>query len=145
VFRGQYEHTIDAKGRTSLPARFREIIASRGSDRLVLTRDVERCLLAFPLDEWQAFEARLAAQPSMDRRVRMVKRALIGGAHEVQVDGNGRILIPAGLRAHGGLDREVVFAGQIDRVEIWSREAWAAASEAVDAEALQEALEGLGI
>ena len=145
MFRGQYEHTIDAKGRVSLPAKFREILAARGSDRLVVTADVEPCLLAFGLDEWQAFEEKLAALPSMDRRVRMVKRTLVGQAHELTVDGNGRILLPPPLREHAGLGREVVFTGQIDRIEIWSREGWSRTREDVDVGALTDALEGLGI
>lgn len=145
MFRGQFEHTIDQKGRISLPARFRELLSSRGSDRLVLTVDVEPCLLAFPTSEWEAFERKLGELPSMDRRVRMVKRTLIGAAHEVGVDKNGRILIPPPLREHAGLERDVVFAGQIDRIEIWSQSGWARVRDSVDPDALQDALEGLGI
>ena len=145
MFRGEFEHTVDGKGRTSLPARFRELLAASGSDRMVVTRDVERCLLLFPLAQWEAFERKLAELPSMAPGVRLVKRTLLGSAHEVSVDGNGRILIPQPLREYAGLSREVVFAGQIDRIELWNRDAWRALQEGVDAAALQEALEGLGI
>ena len=145
MFRGEFEHTVDGKGRTSLPARFRELLAASGSDKMVVTRDVERCLLLFPLAQWEAFEAKLAELPSMAPEVRLVKRTLIGSAHEVNVDGNGRILIPQPLREYARLSREVVFAGQIDRIELWNRDAWRSLQEGVDAAALQQALEGLGI
>lgn len=145
MFRGLYEHTIDAKGRVSLPAKFREAIVSRGSDRLVVTMDVEQCLLAYALPEWQAFEARLGALPQMDRRVRMIKRALIAGAHELQVDGNGRILIPPALRDYAALGRDVVFAGQIEHIAIWNKDSWGGVRGGIDADALQQAMEDLGI
>ncbi len=145
MFRGQFEHSIDAKGRTSLPARFREILAARGSDRLVITADIEPCILAFPLDHWQAFEEKLGTLPRLDQRVKLVKRVYIGNAHEVSVDSAGRILIPAPLREHAGLAKEAVFAGQIEHVEIWSCEGWRKARENVSAEQFQEALDGLGI
>ncbi|RMG14279.1 MAG: division/cell wall cluster transcriptional repressor MraZ [Deltaproteobacteria bacterium] len=145
MFRGEFEHTVDGKGRTSLPARFREVLAASGSDRMVVTRDVERCLLLFPLAQWEAFERRLLELPSMAPGVRLVKRTLIGSAHEVSVDANGRILIPQPLREYADLKREVVFAGQIDRIELWNRDAWRTLQSQVDPAALQEAMEGLGI
>ena len=145
MFRGQFEHSIDAKGRTSLPARFREILAARGSERLVITADVEPCLLAFPLDHWQAFEEKLGALPRLDQRVKLVKRIYIGNAHEVSIDSAGRVLIPPPLRAHAGLEKEAVFTGQIEHIEIWSGESWQKAREEVTAEEFQKALNGLGI
>ncbi len=145
MFRGQFEHSIDAKGRTSLPARFREILAARGSDRLVVTADIEPCLLAFPLDHWQEIEAKLAALPRLDHRVKLVKRVYIGNAHEVSVDSAGRILIPPPLREHASLGKEAVFAGQIEHVEIWSRASWQKTRDQVSSEEFQQALDGLGI
>lgn len=145
MFRGQFEHSIDAKGRTSLPARFREILTARGQDRLIVTADVEPCLLAFPLDHWKAFEEKLGSLPRLDQRVKLVKRVYIGNAHEVSVDSAGRILIPASLREHAALGKEAVFAGQIEHVEIWSRDAWQKTREEVSAEEFQQALDGLGI
>ena len=144
MFTGHYEHTIDAKGRVSLPAKYREAIAARGSDRLMVTADIHNILLAFALDEWQAFMDKLGALPSMDPRVRMVKRHLIGGAHEVQFDGNGRILLPAPLRQHAQLDREVVFVGIGDRIEIWSKAGWDASHVEEDTAALEKAYQELG-
>jgi MraZ protein len=145
MFRGQFEHSIDAKGRTSLPARYRELLAARGSDRLVITTDVEPCLLAFPLDHWQAFEAKLAALPALDQRVKLVKRIYVGSAHEVSIDGAGRILIPPTLREYAGLGKEALFTGLIDRVEVWSRDGWQTNRERASGEDFQQIISDLGI
>lgn len=153
MFRGLYEHTIDAKGRISLPARFRELVtvgdSANGSGRLVVTRDVEPCLKAYPIEAWQQTEAKLAALPSMNRQARMLKRLLVGSAHDLQVDKSGRILLPPPLRTHAGLEREAVFVGQIDHIEIWSKAAWEASqnqpTELSDIAELLESFEGLDI
>ncbi len=122
MFRGQYEHTIDAKGRTSVPARFREVLAAGGDGRLVLTTGLDPCVVAYPMQEWLAFEERLARLPQFDPSVQMLRRIYVSGAVECEVDKVGRILVPQTLRRHAGLGREVLWAGMGRHVELWSRD-----------------------
>lgn len=126
MFSGRYEHTIDNKGRVSIPSRFREILSSRyADDRLILTSYVLPCLIAYPVTEWQAIEEKIRGLPRFDPKVMQVKRVLVSGATECPIDKNGRILIPPVLRAFAGLEKEVVWAGMTDNVEIWSKKNWA--------------------
>jgi MraZ protein len=130
MFRGRYEHTIDNKGRVSLPARFREIVSSRYSeDRLIVTSFIEPCLIAYPVAEWQLVEDRFRNLAHFDPKVLRLKRVLISGAHECQIDSNGRVLIPPILRDYAKLEREVVWTGMVERIELWSKETWERVSE----------------
>ena len=122
MFRGRYEHTIDTKGRTSLPARFREVIGGQADGRLVLTTGLDSCLLAYPMLEWVAFEERLAALPQFDADVVMLKRIYVSGAVECEIDKVGRLLIPAALRKHARLQRDALWAGMGRYVELWAKE-----------------------
>lgn len=122
MFRGRYEHALDAKGRTSLPSRFREVLAERGESRLVLTTGLEPCLVAYPMGEWLAFEERLAALPQFDPNVTMLRRIYVSGAIECDLDKLGRLLIPSGLRDHADLGRHVLWAGMGRYVELWSKD-----------------------
>ncbi len=121
MFRGRYEHAIDGKGRTSLPSRFREVLAALGDERLVITTGLDPCLVAYPWTEWLAFEDRLSRLPQFDPQVTMLRRIYVSGAIEVEPDKNGRILIPQSLREHAGLDREALWAGMGKHVELWSK------------------------
>jgi MraZ protein len=126
MFKGRFEHTIDAKGRVSIPSRFREILASRyADDRLIVTSFLDPCLIAYPVAEWQALEERVRQLPRFDPAVVRIKRVLISGATECPIDKNGRILIPPVLRQFAGLEREMTWAGVVDNIEIWSKENWA--------------------
>jgi MraZ protein len=119
VFRGRYEHAIDGKGRTSLPSRFREALAGSGESRLILTTGLEACVVAYPLPEWTAFEARLARLPQFDESVTTLRRIYMSGAVECDVDKLGRILIPATLRKHADLTRELLWVGMGPHLELW--------------------------
>jgi MraZ protein len=121
VFRGRYEHAIDAKGRTSLPSRFREVLAANGESKLVLTTGLEACLVAYPMSEWMAFEDRLARLPQFDPNVAMLRRIYVSGAVECDLDRLGRLLIPATLREHASLDRDALWAGMGRHVELWAK------------------------
>ncbi len=121
MFRGRYEHTIDAKGRTSVPARFREVLAASGDARLVLTTGLDPCLVAYPMQEWLAFEERLSKLPQFDPSVQTLRRIYVSGAVECEVDRVGRILVPQTLRRHAALEREVLWAGMGRHVELWSQ------------------------
>jgi len=122
VFRGRHEHAIDSKGRTSLPSRFREVLAASGETRLVITTGLDSCLVAYSLSEWLAFEDRLAQLPKFDESVAMLRRIYDSGDIECELDRLGRILIPAVLRDHADLKREVVWAGMGRHIELWSKE-----------------------
>jgi MraZ protein len=122
VFRGRYEHAIDAKGRTSLPSRFREVLAAHGEARLVITTGLDACLVAYPMGEWLAFEDRLAALPQFDPSVAMLRRIYVSGAVECDLDKLGRVLIPQTLREHADLKREALWAGMGRHIELWAKE-----------------------
>jgi len=113
---------MDAKGRTSLPARFRDVLSTRGDSQIVLTTGLEPCVVAYPMSEWIAFEERLSALPRFDRSVQMIRRIYVSGAVECELDKLGRILVPAALRRHAGLAREALWAGMGSHVELWSKE-----------------------
>ncbi len=123
MFRSRYEHTIDAKGRLSIPARFREILAERYDERLVLT-NFDRCLVAYPYAEWQVIEEKLASLSMVSPEVTAFTRFFIYGATECEIDKLGRILIPQVLREYAKLEKDVVVAGQLKKFEIWSKALW---------------------
>ncbi len=137
MFRGHYEHAIDAKGRTSVPSRFRDVLAgdalssagSNGELRIVITSGVDPCLLAYPMKEWLAFEAKLASLPKFDPAVTMIRRIYLSGAVETEIDKLGRLLVPKELRDVAGLEREAMWAGMGDHIELWSKERFAAVRE----------------
>jgi MraZ protein len=146
LFKGRFEHTIDAKGRVSIPSRFREILASRyEDDRLIVTSFLEPCLLAYPVAEWQALEERVRELPRFDPAVVRLKRVLVSGATECPIDKNGRILIPPVLRDLAGLEREMIWAGMVDNIEIWSRANWQQMFEQARGKDLAEAMGKLGL
>lgn len=122
MFRGQYAHAIDEKGRTSVPSRFREILAAQGESRLVITAGVDPCLVAYPMKEWIAFEDRLSQLPRFDPSVAMIRRLYVSGAVEIELDKVGRLLVPKELRDIGGLEREALWAGMGQHFELWSKE-----------------------
>lgn len=135
MFRGQYEHAIDGKGRTSVPSRFREVLASRSEPRLVLTTGLDPCLVAYPMREWEAFEERLGQLPRFDKSVAMIRRIYVSSAVEVEVDKLGRVLIPAPLRAYAAFERNALWAGMGHHLELWSKERF----DALRAEVLDDA------
>jgi len=146
MFEGRFERTIDAKGRVSLPSRFREILSSRyADDRLIVTSLVDPCLIAYPVAEWQILEERVRQLPRFDPVVVRVKRVLISGATKCPIDRNGRILIPPVLRKFAGLEREVVWAGMTDTIDIWSKENWEPVYEQARGPGLLDDLKKLGI
>jgi len=120
VLRGRYEHAVDEKGRTSVPARFRDAMTAGGDSYLVLTTGLDPCLVAYPMREWLAFEERLAKLPQFDASVAMLRRIYVSSAVECELDKSGRILVPAPLRKHAGLERDALWAGMGRHAEIWS-------------------------
>jgi MraZ protein len=123
MFLGEHEHTLDEKGRLTLPAKFRDSFP----DGLVLTRGMDGCVFAYAAADWQRLvDSRLAALDPLSRDDRMIQRHFFAGAAEVTSDRQGRVMIPAALAKHAALGREVVVAGVFDHLEIWDRAAWRA-------------------
>lgn len=129
MFRGVFEHQIDAKGRTSFPSKLRETLVGNYDDRLILTTALDPCLHAYPVREWEALEQALARRNAMEPGVKTLMRLYIAPAQEVPLDRLGRVLIPPSLRAHAGLEKDVVWAGMVKVVELWSRRGWTQAQD----------------
>ncbi len=125
LFRGVTELNLDAKGRMAMPTRYRERLNERSDGRLVITIDTEeRCLLIYPQPEWEAIEQKLDALPSFNSQARRVQRLLMGHATDVEMDGNGRLLLPPPLRQYANLDKQVVLIGQGKKFELWDAALW---------------------
>jgi transcriptional regulator MraZ len=123
VFKGSYRHRIDGKGRLPVPAAFRRALSGAGGATLVVT-PLDQCLAAYPSQEWSRVESSLSALPPFDRRVKALSRLLSSRAVDCPLDAQGRILLPATLRAAAKLGREAVVAGVLNRFEIWEPLAW---------------------
>jgi MraZ protein len=134
VFRGRYEHTIDAKGRTSVPARYRDALSAANERRIVVTSALDPCLVAYAPAEWAAFEEKLSRLPQFDRAVQKLRRIYVSGAVECEFDDVGRILVPPTLREHASLKKDVLWAGAGRYAELWDKEAWQSHFETTDDE-----------
>ena len=124
VFSGRFDHSIDEKGRVSIPAKFRDVLQRENHDRLYITNfpyDGERCLALYPPSQWDTLIAQLRTKPRFDPMVQMFETFFIGGAHEVPVDRQGRILIPNNLRDFAHLDRDVTFSARQDHFQLWDK------------------------
>ena len=122
MFLGEHEHTLDQKGRLTLPAKYRDSFP----EGLVLSRGMDGCVFAYPRADWSELASRLAALDTLGRDDRMMKRHFFSGATEVMPDRQGRVMIPTTLASHAKLERDVVVAGVFDHLEIWDRAAWRA-------------------
>ena len=120
MFMGEYNHTIDAKGRLIITAKFRETLG----EEFILTKGLDGCLSIYPMDEWESFEEKLKALPLTDKNARAILRFFVAGATSCELDRQGRILIPSTLREFAGLEKEVVLTGNLTRIEVWSKERW---------------------
>jgi len=123
MFRGRHEHTIDPKGRVSIPAKFREVLGKKYDDRLVIT-NFDGCLVAYPHEEWIRLEEKASSLSMVKKETRAFMRFFYSSAIECILDKQGRILIPQTLREYADLDKEVVLVGQLRKIEIWSKKRW---------------------
>jgi MraZ protein len=124
VFRGVAQLNLDSKGRLAVPARHRDSLLERCAGHLVITADADRCLLLYPLADWEIIQQKLEGLSNLDPRVRELQRRLIGFAVDVDMDGAGRVLISPELRRFAQLEKSVVLVGQGRKFELWNEERW---------------------
>lgn len=129
-FRGHFEHAIDAKGRTSLPARYRDVLAGVSDPRMVVTPALgDPCLDVYPMRSWEELEARLGRLNEFDADVIAFRRLYVSAAVECELDRQGRILVPPSMREHAQLAKDVLWAGMGQKAELWSLELWTHAQQ----------------
>lgn len=117
MFYGEYQHTVDPKGRVIMPSKFRDGLG----ENFILTKGLDNCLFVYSMEEWSNFEAKLKTLPLTNSDARWFVRFFSSGAAECEVDKQGRILIPQNLREYAGLDKEIYIIGVSTRVEIWDK------------------------
>ena len=128
MFRGANAISLDAKGRLAMPSRYRDELVSRCAGQLIVT--IDPCLTVYPLPEWELIEAKLRELPSLREETRRLQRLLIGNAVDLELDGNGRFLIPPRLREYAKLDKRAMLVGQLNKFQLWDEDAWNAMAEA---------------
>ena len=138
---GEYNHTIDTKGRLIIPSKFRETLG----DSFVVTKGLDGCLFVYNNTEWASFEEKLKTLPLMNKESRRFVRFFLAGAANVETDKQGRILLPTVLREFAALDKDVVLAGVGTRIEIWNKDRWEEACEYEDMEDMAEHMTELGL
>lgn len=143
MFIGEYRYSADAKGRVSVPAKFRDELG----ESFFVTKGLDQSLFIFPQSEWQRFEEKLKALPLTNAKARAFVRIFYSGATEIEMDKQGRMLIPQNLRDFAGIDKELLVIGVGNRIEVWSEKTWEAYSspENLSYDDLAEQLEDLGI
>jgi MraZ protein len=142
VFTGEYRHAVDEKGRLAVPARFRAQLEGE----CVVARWLDTCLAIFPMPAWEELAAKVGSLPMTDPNARLLQRQLFAGAHETELDKQGRVLVPQGLRTFAGLEGEALVLGSRDHAEIWAPQRWDEYSQALeDPSAFAAAIAGLGI
>ncbi len=143
MFIGEYNHSIDAKGRLIVPSKFRETLG----ETFYVTKGLDGCLSVYPTEEWKIFESKLRSLPITNKNARKFTRFFLAGATECEIDKQGRILIPATLREYAGLVKDAVLVGVSSRIEIWSRDKWSEVNDidVDDMSDVAEHMEELGI
>jgi len=125
---GDFNHSIDAKGRLIIPAKFRDALG----ENFVITKGMDSCLFVYPPDEWKVLEEKIKTLPLTNKSARDFKRFMLGSAAEGGLDKQGRVLIPPSLREFASLDKDVVLVGVLDKVEIWDKAKWDASNAEVE-------------
>ncbi|MEQ8236083.1 MAG: division/cell wall cluster transcriptional repressor MraZ [Syntrophomonadaceae bacterium] len=143
MFLGEYQHSLDSKGRIIIPAKLREELGNR----FIATKGLDNCIFLYPIEEWKAIEAKVKALPFTRADVRSFTRFFFSGASEMEIDKQGRIVLPTNLRDYAGIDKDLVIIGVgANRVEIWDSAQWAeyVQQSAASYENIAENMEGLG-
>ncbi|MBQ1547568.1 MAG: division/cell wall cluster transcriptional repressor MraZ [Lachnospiraceae bacterium] len=143
MFMGEHGHNIDEKGRVIMPAKFREQLG----DNFVLTKGLDGCLFVYPMTEWEEIQRRFRETSLASKDARIFSRFFFGSASEVEIDKQGRVNIPAPLRAYAQLKKDVTLVGVLDRIEIWDKETWenGNSSDDADMDRIAEHMAELGI
>ncbi len=141
MFMGEYNHTIDAKGRVIVPSKFRDLLG----EEFVVTKGLDGCLFVFDNKEWAAFEEKLRSLPITNKDARAIVRFFLAGAASVEVDRQGRILLPASLRDFAGLTKDAVLVGVGSRIEIWSKDSWESVASFEDMDTVAGHMADLGL
>lgn len=137
---GEFDHSIDSKGRIIIPSKFRDDLG----DEFVITMGLDGCLFVYPKEEWQNFVKELMKLPGT-QEARKLQRYFMAKAAACEADKQGRILIPAKLRESAGLDKDIVFVGVLNKIEIWSKERWDNNNDYDDVDAIAEHMSQYGI
>ena len=124
MFRGATKVTLDTKGRLAMPTRYRERLLSRCGGQMIVTVDKDRCLLVYPLPDWEVLEQKLVCLPSLNETARKILRIMVGYATDVDMDGSGRLLISRELREFAGLEKQGMLIGQGNKFELWDEAVW---------------------
>ena len=138
---GEYEHSLDVKGRLIMPVKLRQDMG----EKFIVTKGLDGCLFAFSQEEWLNFETKLKALPLSDKNARNFVRFFLSGATECELDKQGRFLIPNNLRIAANLEKEVVIIGVGTRLEIWDKAIWEKCDEDISADEIAENMANLGI
>ena len=152
MFKGINNINIDAKGRVAVPSRYRANIESQAASRLVVTIDTEdKCLLLYTLPEWERIEQKIVSLPTFNKTTRRIQRLLIGHATDLELDSQGRVLLPSQLREYAGITKKITLIGQGNKFEIWSYEHWQKSCEewikedSLDVAGLPDELSGISV
>lgn len=146
MFTGWSVHALDSKGRLAIPARFRDVLGEKGDERLVITTS-ERCLVAYPYEEWRVIADKVSRLSQVDPKVQAYRRYFISGATECLCDKQGRVLLPQPLRELVGLDNQIYLVGMQHNFEIWDKDRWLAEREriAVNFDELASSIAAMGV
>lgn len=141
MFMGEYSHSIDAKGRLIMPAKYREQLGSE----FVVTKGLDGCLFVYPQEEWQSIETKFREVPLTTKDARKFSRFFFAGAAACEIDKQGRILLPSVLREFAGLEKDVVLVGVLNRIEIWDKAKWEETNGYDDMDEIAEHMADLGL
>lgn len=142
MFIGEYQHSLDSKNRIIVPSKLREGLG----EKFIISKGLDGCLYAYPIEEWRKFEEKLKNLPLTNRDARAFVRFFVAGATEVDTDKQGRGLIPANLREYAGIEKEIVTIGALNKIEIWSKEKWENYNESdIDFDSIADKMGDLGI
>ena len=141
MFRGEFSHSVDTKGRLIVPVKFRDVLG----EGFVVTKGLDGCLFVYPDAEWKNIEEKFEKVPLTTKDARKFSRFFFGSAADCEIDKQGRILLPASLREYAGIQKEVVMVGVLNRIEIWSKDRWGEENEFDDMDQIAEHMAELGV
>lgn len=141
MFMGEYQHNVDLKGRLIIPSKYREQLG----EKLVVTKGLDGCLYLYPMEEWEAILQKLKGLNLLKAQDRQFMRFFVAGATECELDKQGRILLPVSLRNAAGIEKDVILAGMMERIEIWDKARWEENTAGGDMNAIAELMAESGI